>query len=102
MNIQRAQQLTKSYGMSLVQGPDYVLELYHIGEYIGELYPAQIAEMDEEDFIEYYLTDGESPSDKDDQLSDYIEYRNFNSDQIHDVGYSSKVLSSSSLSGFPQ
>ena len=98
MNIQRAQYLTKSYGMSLIQGPDYVLELYHIGEYIGELYPAQIAEMDEEDFIEYYLTDGTSPKDKDDQLNDFIEYRNFTSDQTHDVGYSAKVLSSSLLS----
>ena len=68
MNIQRAQQLTKSYMMSLVQGPNYVFELYYRGDYIGELYPAQIAEMEEADFIEYYLDAGISPQDQEDQF----------------------------------
>ena len=92
MNIQRAQELTKAYKMTLVQGPDYALELYFLDEYIGELYPAQIAEMNEDDFIEFYLDAGISPSEQKEQLDDFIEYREYTSDIIHDKGYSSMTL----------
>lgn len=75
MNIQRAQQLTKSYMMNLVQGPNYVFELYFKGQYIGELYPAQIAEMEEQDFIDYYLDAGVSPDNGFNQEMDYYDMR---------------------------
>lgn len=62
MNIQRAQELSNQYQMTMVQGLDYVFELYFRGKFIGELHPAQIGEMNEEDFIMYYLDEGISPN----------------------------------------
>ena len=61
MQLDRAKALALEYGKKLVQGEDYSLDLHTNimrgvrWEYEDSLHPKQIAEMEEEDFIEYYL-----------------------------------------------
>ena len=58
MQIQRAQELASSYQLELAHTENQCLELRTLeGKYIDTLYSAQIGEIEEEDFIEFYLKD---------------------------------------------
>lgn len=58
MDVIRAKQLAEQYGKKLVQGTSaWDLDLFENGEYIDTLHTKQIGELDEDDFIEFYLED---------------------------------------------
>lgn len=63
MNLKRAKELAEERGFHLVEGIEYDLDLkkydqeYGVMRYVDSLYHRQIAELKEDDFVEYYLQD---------------------------------------------
>jgi len=59
MNVDRAKELAVQYGQSLSEGTRaYELNLYDgDGQFVDTLHQKQILELDEDDFIEFYLKD---------------------------------------------
>jgi hypothetical protein len=56
MQIDRAKQLAEEYGRRLSEGVGYNMNLYDGGgRYIDTLHQKQILELDEDDFLEFYL-----------------------------------------------
>jgi hypothetical protein len=58
MQVDRAKQLAVQYGKRLNEGLAYELNLYDEGgDYVDTLHQKQILELEEDDFIEFYLQD---------------------------------------------
>ena len=56
MQLLRAQELAVEFDKTLRAGVDHMLDLFNArGYYEESLFPAQIAEIEESDFIEFYL-----------------------------------------------
>ena len=57
MNVDRAKQLAEQAGMRLSEGTRvFELNLYDAnGQYVDSLHQKQVLELDEDDFVEFYL-----------------------------------------------
>jgi hypothetical protein len=60
MLISTAKSLAKQYGMKLIEGELYSLDLFGMdGKWIDALDQTQIEYLEEQDYIDFYLNDGE-------------------------------------------
>jgi hypothetical protein len=91
MLISRAKELAKSWGLALVEGQAYELDLKCRGNYIDTLHQVQIEHLKEDDFIQYYLRDeGNDPDFNDNDIE-------FNDNSETYVGILNKLDMTSAL-----
>ena len=73
MHIVRAKDLISLYQLDLRQTSDHCFDLLTLeGRYIDTLYYSQIGEMQEEDFIAYYLDEGIPPDSDNFYYDEYL------------------------------